>query len=338
MSVPYQVGEALPISLDPWRLPEYALRTVLRMAAALVASLVFSLAYAALAAKSRQRREDADPGARHPAVGADPRLPVDHRDRLHRALSGPPARLECAAIFAIFTSQAWNMTFSLYQSLRTVPLELTRGGADVPPVAVAALLAARSAVRDAAAGVEHDDVGVGRLVLRRRLGGDHASPARRSCCPASAPTSRPRSTSAISARSATPSWPCWSSSCSTTSCCSGRCSRGRSKFDGRGVGADEDDVRPWFLIMLQRARLFDLRRSRACWRSTARSITALAARRAASARRGAAAGAAASPLVERLFDIALLLLAGARRRCRIVDVHPREVGLARDRLGLRARA
>jgi NitT/TauT family transport system permease protein len=31
---------------------------------------------------------------------------------------------ECAAIFAVFTSQAWNMTFSLYQSLRTVPRDL----------------------------------------------------------------------------------------------------------------------------------------------------------------------------------------------------------------------
>ena len=32
--------------------------------------------------------------------------------------------MECAAIFAIFTSQAWNMAFSLYQSMRTVPSEL----------------------------------------------------------------------------------------------------------------------------------------------------------------------------------------------------------------------
>jgi NitT/TauT family transport system permease protein len=31
---------------------------------------------------------------------------------------------EAAAIFAIFTSQAWNMAFSVYQSLRTVPAEL----------------------------------------------------------------------------------------------------------------------------------------------------------------------------------------------------------------------
>jgi NitT/TauT family transport system permease protein len=32
--------------------------------------------------------------------------------------------VELAAIFAIFTSQAWNMAFSFYQSLRTVPREL----------------------------------------------------------------------------------------------------------------------------------------------------------------------------------------------------------------------
>ncbi|WP_207004720.1 ABC transporter permease, partial [Trinickia mobilis] len=34
------------------------------------------------------------------------------------------AGAECAAIFAIFTSQAWNMTFSFYQSLTTVPHDL----------------------------------------------------------------------------------------------------------------------------------------------------------------------------------------------------------------------
>ncbi|MBV9692519.1 MAG: ABC transporter permease subunit, partial [Alphaproteobacteria bacterium] len=35
---------------------------------------------------------------------------------------------ELAAVFAIFTSQAWNMAFSFYQSLRTVPPELTEAG------------------------------------------------------------------------------------------------------------------------------------------------------------------------------------------------------------------
>jgi len=124
MSVRYQVGEALPISLDPWRLPEYALRTVLRMGAALIASLVFSLAYAALAAKSRQAEK-----ILIPVLDILQSVPI--LGFLSITVTGFialfPGRLlgvECAAIFAIFTSQAWNMTFSVYQSLRTVPMEL----------------------------------------------------------------------------------------------------------------------------------------------------------------------------------------------------------------------
>ena len=42
------------ISLDPASLPEYAMRTTLRMLAAMVASLVFTLVYGTLAAKSRR--------------------------------------------------------------------------------------------------------------------------------------------------------------------------------------------------------------------------------------------------------------------------------------------
>src|SRR2546421_6098108 len=124
MGAHYQIGDALPISLDPWRLPEYALRTVLRMAAALVASLVFSLLYAALAAKSRQAEK-----ILIPVLDVLQSVPI--LGFLSITVTGFialfPGRLlgvECAAIFAIFTSQAWNMTFSLYQSLRTVPVEL----------------------------------------------------------------------------------------------------------------------------------------------------------------------------------------------------------------------
>ena len=173
MSVRYQVGQPLPISLDPWALPEYALRTVLRMAWALVASLVFSLAYAALAAKSRQAEK-----ILIPVLDMLQSVPI--LGFLSITVTGFialfPGRLlgvECAAIFAIFTSQAWNMTFSLYQSLAHRAGRADRGRAHVPSVAVAAVLAARSAACGAVAGVEHDDVGVGRLVLRRRLGGDH---------------------------------------------------------------------------------------------------------------------------------------------------------------------
>ena len=54
MNVPFHPGETLQISLDPSYLPEYALRTVMRMAVALAASLVFSIGYAAAAAKSKR--------------------------------------------------------------------------------------------------------------------------------------------------------------------------------------------------------------------------------------------------------------------------------------------
>jgi NitT/TauT family transport system permease protein len=124
MGAHYQIGDVLPISLDPWKLPEYALRTVLRMGAALVASLVFSLAYAALAAKSRMAEK-----ILIPVLDILQSVPI--LGFLSITVTGFialfPGRLlgvECAAIFAIFTSQAWNMTFSLYQSLRTVPGEL----------------------------------------------------------------------------------------------------------------------------------------------------------------------------------------------------------------------
>jgi NitT/TauT family transport system permease protein len=124
MGAHYQVGEALPISLDPWRLPEYALRTVLRMAAALIVSLGFTLVCGPLAARSRQAEK-----ILIPAIDILQSVPV--LGFLSISVSGFialfPGRLlgvECAAIFAIFTSQAWNMVFSVYESLRLMPAEL----------------------------------------------------------------------------------------------------------------------------------------------------------------------------------------------------------------------
>jgi NitT/TauT family transport system permease protein len=124
MGARYEVGDALPISLDPWALPEYALRTVLRMGAALLVSLLFTLTIAPLAAKSRQAEK-----ILIPTIDILQAVPV--LGFLSISVGGFialfPGRLlgvECAAIFAIFTSQAWNMTFSVYQSLRTIPADL----------------------------------------------------------------------------------------------------------------------------------------------------------------------------------------------------------------------
>ncbi|MEM5328256.1 ABC transporter permease subunit [Paraburkholderia sp. JHI2823] len=112
------------ISLDPARLPEYALRTTLRMLAAMVASLLFTLAYGTLAAKSRRAGM-----VLVPILDILQSVPVlgyiSFTVTFFLALF--PSRVlgaELAAIFAIWTSQAWNMTFSFYQSLRTVPRDL----------------------------------------------------------------------------------------------------------------------------------------------------------------------------------------------------------------------
>jgi len=113
-----------PISLDLAHLPQYTARTTLRMFIALFASLVFSLVIATLAAKSRKA-----------ALVILPALDILQSVPVLGFLTftvvffmglfpGKETGVECAAIFAIFTSQVWNMTFSLYQSLRTVPQDL----------------------------------------------------------------------------------------------------------------------------------------------------------------------------------------------------------------------
>ena len=129
MARPYQVGEALPLTLDPAYLPYYLLRTTLRMFAALAASLVFSCAFAAIAAKYRAAER-----VMVPLLDILQSIPI--LGFLSITVTGFialfPGNLlgvECAAIFAIFTSQAWNMAFSLYQSLRTVPAELQEAAA-----------------------------------------------------------------------------------------------------------------------------------------------------------------------------------------------------------------
>ncbi|MGF6289582.1 ABC transporter permease [Paraburkholderia youngii] len=112
------------ISLDPANLPEYAMRTTLRMLAAMVASLIFTLVYGTLAARSRRAGlvlvPILDILQSVPVLGY-----ISFTVTFFLAMfPGRVLGAELAAIFAIFTSQAWNMTFSFYQSLRTVPRDL----------------------------------------------------------------------------------------------------------------------------------------------------------------------------------------------------------------------
>jgi NitT/TauT family transport system permease protein len=128
MNTPYQVGQALPISLSYHALPGYALKTVLRMAIALLCAFTFTFVIGALAAKNRQAERIIIPALdilqSLPVLGFLSITVVGFISLFPGSLLGP----ECASIFAIFTSQAWNMTFSFYQSLRTVPADLQEAG------------------------------------------------------------------------------------------------------------------------------------------------------------------------------------------------------------------
>jgi len=112
------------MSLDLAQLPGYAVLTTLRMFAALGASLIFTFVVATPAAKSRKAELVIVPMLdilqSVPVLGFLTFTITFFMDLF-------PARelgLECASIFAIFTAQAWNMTFSMYQSLRTLPPDL----------------------------------------------------------------------------------------------------------------------------------------------------------------------------------------------------------------------
>lgn len=124
MTAPLASLDTPAVSLDPWNLPDYALRSTLRMLAAMAASLLFTFTYATLAAKSRRAGMVLIPVLdvlqSVPVLGYISFTVVFFLSLFPGSVLGA----ECAAIFAIFTSQAWNMTFSVYQSLRSVPRDL----------------------------------------------------------------------------------------------------------------------------------------------------------------------------------------------------------------------
>ncbi len=124
MVVPYQLGEPLHISLNPSNLPYYGLRSVLRMFIGMFCSLIVTFIFGTWAAKSRRAERIIIP-----LIDILQSAPVLSFLALSigafiamfpGSLLGP----ECAAIFAVFTSQAWNIILSFYQSLKTIPRPL----------------------------------------------------------------------------------------------------------------------------------------------------------------------------------------------------------------------
>ncbi|RAI43729.1 sulfonate ABC transporter permease [Rhodoplanes roseus] len=124
VALPLGALDETPISLDPGNLPGYAARTALRMITALALSLLFTFTYATLAARSRRAEQ-----VLVPLLDILQSVPILGFISVTIVffMSLAPGRVlgaEFAAVFAIFTSQAWNMAFSFYQSLRTVPDDL----------------------------------------------------------------------------------------------------------------------------------------------------------------------------------------------------------------------
>jgi NitT/TauT family transport system permease protein len=123
--VKFNPPDVIPtINLDPRNLPNYAARSTLRMFIALGASTIFTFVYGYAAARSRRAEKVLVPLLdilqSVPVLGFLSVTVTAFIALFRGSLLG----LEAASIFAIFTGQAWNMTFSFYQSLRTVPSEL----------------------------------------------------------------------------------------------------------------------------------------------------------------------------------------------------------------------
>src|SRR5712671_2758959 len=123
-ALPLSALDVTPVSLDPTNLPIYALRTTMRMLLAIVCSIIFTFIYAAVAAKSRRAEMVLIPLLdilqSVPILGFLTFTVVFFLNLFPGSVFGA----ELASVFAIFTSQAWNMTFSMYQSIRNVPKDL----------------------------------------------------------------------------------------------------------------------------------------------------------------------------------------------------------------------
>ncbi|NLG87064.1 MAG: ABC transporter permease subunit [Firmicutes bacterium] len=129
MDAPLAAAIGSNLSLAPQKLPYYALRSLFRMTIALVLSFVFTLVYGYVAAYV--------PGADRiliPVLDILQSVPVlgflsVTLTGLMSLFPGSTLGVELASIFAIFTSQVWNMTFSFYYSLQGIPRDLKEAAA-----------------------------------------------------------------------------------------------------------------------------------------------------------------------------------------------------------------
>lgn len=120
----YPVERALQIDLDPRNIPSYAAQSLIRMALAYILSLVFSIWYGYTASRSKMHERIMIPLLdilqSIPVLSFLPAVVL----AMINLFPGQRIGIEIACILLIFTGQVWNMTFSYYHSINTIPREL----------------------------------------------------------------------------------------------------------------------------------------------------------------------------------------------------------------------
>ncbi|MGD0428602.1 MAG: ABC transporter permease subunit [Candidatus Acidiferrales bacterium] len=117
-------GAPMEIHLQPSALPRYAMFSVLRIAAAYVVSLAFTVVYGYVAAYNARAEKFMVPLL--DTLQSIPVLSFLPGVMVAMVALFPTKQLgvELGSILLIFTGQVWNMTFSFYSSLKSIPLEM----------------------------------------------------------------------------------------------------------------------------------------------------------------------------------------------------------------------
>ena len=165
-------------------LPYYAFCSFYRMLAAYIISLIFSIIYGLAATRGRLWERIMIPAIdiaqSVPVVGFFPAAVFFFVALAHGSRLG----VEMAAIFLIFTSQAWNMTLGVFEAIRTIPNDSLRNARGFRRAWMAAAAASLFARDGSQAGVQLDPVVGRRMVLPDRVRNYHGRPLALIACPA----------------------------------------------------------------------------------------------------------------------------------------------------------
>ena len=183
---------AVVISHSVRALPLYAFYSVVRIGIAYLLSLIFAVGYGYIAAYNP--RVEAwmiavlDILQSIPVLSFLPGVML----AMMALVPGHQLGIEMGSILLIFTGQVWNMAFSFYSSLKSIPARDDRSLAHLPLLGLAALLAARNALCRHRPDLEFHRLGCRRMVLPHRLRDVRLPGNATSVCPAWAAICKPR--------------------------------------------------------------------------------------------------------------------------------------------------